>query len=97
MVLYVGGRAAQLPHIRQAAARSGVGLLHHDGGIEDSDAMLPGLISRVDTVMFPVDCVSHSAVSMVKRSCAQMGKRFVPLRASGITSFIAALRTDAPD
>jgi hypothetical protein len=90
-VLYVGGRPTQVPHLRQAAASRGANLLHHDGGIEDNDLMLAGLVSRADLVFFPVDCVSHAAVGTVKRTCRNAGKTYRPLRSAAVTSFIAAL------
>jgi hypothetical protein len=90
-VLYVGGRPAQMPHIRQAAAERGGKLLHHDGGIEDNDLVLAGMVSRADIIFFPVDCVSHGAVGTVKRTCRSEGKRYVPLRSAAVTSFIAGL------
>ena len=90
-VLYVGGRPTQLPHLRQAASARGANLLHHDGGIEDNDVMLAGLVSRADLVLFPVDCVSHAAVGTVKRTCRNAGKTYLPLRSAAVTSFIAAL------
>jgi len=90
-VLYVGGRPTQMPHIRQAAAERGGKLLHHDGGIEDNDLILAGMVSRADIIFFPVDCVSHGAVGTVKRACRSEGKRYVPLRSAAVTSFIAGL------
>jgi hypothetical protein len=90
-VLYVGGRPTQIPHIRQAATQRGGTLLHHDGGVEDNDLILATLVSRADIIFFPVDCVSHSAVITVKRSCRQVGKPFVPLRSTAVTSFVAGL------
>jgi hypothetical protein len=90
-VLYVGGRPTQMPHIRQAAAERGGNLLHHDGGIEDNDLMLATMVSRADIIFFPVDCVSHSAAGTVKRTCRNAGKKYVPLRSAGVTSFIAGL------
>jgi len=90
-ILYVGGRPTQLPHLRQAAATRGAALLHHDGGIEDNDLKLAGLVHRADLVLFPVDCVSHAAVGTVKRTCRTAGKTFLPLRSAAVTSFIAAL------
>jgi hypothetical protein len=90
-VLYLGGRPAQMPHIRQAAAERGGKLLHHDGGIEDNDLVLAGMVSRADIIFFPVDCVSHGAVGTVKRTCRSEGKRYVPLRSAAVTSFIAGL------
>jgi Uncharacterized protein conserved in bacteria (DUF2325) len=70
----------------------GGSLLHHDGGVEHNHDLLPGLTSRADLVLFPVDCVSHEAVLMIKRLCRQADKRFIPLRSAGTTSFLAALR-----
>lgn len=65
--------------------------LHHDGGVDDRSGLLAGLVSRADVVVFPVDCVSHEAVTIVKRLCRQTDKRYVPLRSSGTSSFVAAL------
>ena len=41
---------------------------------------------------FPTDCVSHDAALQVKRLCRQTMKPFVPLRSSGVASFVAGLR-----
>ncbi len=75
--------------------RAGGSLLHHDGGIEDSHALLPGLIGRADAVLFPVDCVSHAAMATIKRLCGQTARPFLPLRSRGLGTFVAALRTAA--
>jgi hypothetical protein len=61
-----------------------------NGGREDHPSLLPGLISQADRVAFPVDCVSHDAARTVKRICRQLGKAWVPLRPSGLASFLAA-------
>lgn len=90
-LLYVGGRSDQLGHLRALSERLGARFLHHDGGVEDRSGLLGGLVSRADVVMFPVDCVSHEAVVNVKRLCRQMAKPFMPLRSSGMGSFVAAL------
>ena len=94
-LLYVGGRASQIARLRALTENSTATLLHHDGGVEASGGLLPGLISRADAVLFPVDCVSHSAVGIVKNLCRQAGKPYVPLRSAGIASFLAALRHPA--
>jgi Uncharacterized protein conserved in bacteria (DUF2325) len=93
--LYVGGRAAQIGHLRALAERFGARLLHHDGGIEERGGLLPGLVSRADAVLFPVDCVSHAAMLLVKRLCHQAGKPFTPLRSAGLGPFCAALKSAA--
>ena len=59
-------------------------LIHHDGGLEHNPALLPGLVSRADLAVFPVDCVSHDAVAALKRTCRQLGKPYVPLRTSSL-------------
>jgi hypothetical protein len=100
-LLYVGGRPAQIGHLRALAERFGAIFLHHDGGIEERGGLLPGLVSRADAVLFPVDCVSHAAMSLVKRLCRQSGKQLVPLRSAGLAPFCAALQNPglrtAPD
>jgi len=90
-VLYVGGRPGDIPRLRAIGERVGASLLHHDGGVEESSDRLAALASRADLVLFPVDCISHSAVLTVKRLCRRASKRYVPLRSSGATSFLAAL------
>ena len=88
-LLYVGGRTVD--HLRALSEQLGAGFLHHDGGVEDRSGLLGGLVSRADVVLFPVDCISHEAVTNLKRLCRQMAKPFMPLRSSGMGSFAAAL------
>ncbi len=89
-ILYVGGRPGCVDRLRTLLVASGGVLLAHDGGREDHPSLLPGLISQADRVAFPVDCVSHDAALAVKRICRQLGKAWVPLRSSGLASFLAA-------
>ncbi|MBX9847546.1 MAG: DUF2325 domain-containing protein [Xanthobacteraceae bacterium] len=90
-ILYVGGRTGQVPRLRALVERAGGQLLHHDGGIEDAAAMLPGFVSRSDLTVFPVDCVSHNAMAQAKRACQQLNKPFVPLRTSSLACLLSAL------
>jgi hypothetical protein len=90
-VLYVGGRAHQVAQFRSVVERVGGTLLYHDGGIEHSLTLLPGLVSRADCAVFPVDCISHDAMGTLKRQCRQSEKPFVPLRTSSIASLLAGL------
>ena len=90
-LLYVGGRSDRLGRLRILSEQRGAQFIHHDGGIDDRSGLLAGLVSRAGVVMFPVDCVSHEAVIILKRLCRQMSKRYVPLRTSGAAPFIAAL------
>jgi hypothetical protein len=91
MILYVGGRAHQAPQLKAVVERTGARFLYHDGGIENSMATLPGLLSRADFALFPVDCVSHDAMVCVKRLCRQSGKPFIALRTSSLTALLSAL------
>lgn len=96
-LLYVGGRPSQIRQMRAVAESSGAVFLEHDGGVEDNASLLAGLVGRADAVLFPVDCVSHAAVSAVKPLCRQMDKPYLPLRSSGLGSFIAAMaRVERP-
>jgi hypothetical protein len=90
-ILYVGGRNHQVPQLKGLVEGANGRLLHHDGGVEHNAAMIPGLVSRADIAVFPVDCISHEAAIAVKRSCRLMGKRYVPLRTSSLACLLAAL------
>ncbi|HVY13817.1 MAG TPA: DUF2325 domain-containing protein [Rhodopila sp.] len=90
-VLYVGGRPNQVAQMRAVVGRFGGTLLSHDGGVENHASLLPGLISRAELVLFPVDCISHEAANAVKALCRQVGKRFVPLRSASLTALVAGL------
>lgn len=91
-LLYVGGRPGQIPHIRVFVESAQAEFLHHDGGMEERQGLLAGMVGRADTICFPVDCISHASVGVLKRLCRQAGKPYVPLRSASLTSFIAALR-----
>jgi Uncharacterized protein conserved in bacteria (DUF2325) len=90
-VLYVGGRPGLIDQLRAIVARRGGKMLAHDGGIEETLAALPGLISRADAALFPVDCVSHSAVGQIKKCCRDGNRPFIPLRSASVASFLAAI------
>lgn len=89
-VLYIGGRPQQVTRLRALSERASARFLHHDGGIDERSGLLPGLISRADIALFPVDCISHEAALMVKRLCRQSGKPWLPLRTASVTAFLAA-------
>jgi len=94
-ILYVGGRRNLFERLRLLASKRGIDLMIHDGGIEDNNTLLPGLVSQVVATVFPVDCISHAAAGMVKRLCHEKGKPFVPLRSASLASFIAAIAAPA--
>jgi len=92
-ILYVGGRAGHVQHMRRLVEECNGTLVHHDGGFEESMGRLSGLLSQADAVMFPVDCVSHMAHDQLKRLCKRWEKPFVPVRRSGLGAFLRALET----
>ena len=90
-LLYVGGRPGYIQHMRAFVEAAQAEWLYHDGGVDERKGLLAGLVHRADAVFFPVDCISHDTVAVVKRLCRQVGKPYVPLRSTCLTSFIAAL------
>jgi hypothetical protein len=90
-LLYVGGRAHQIPLLKGLVERAGGEFLHHDGGIEHGAALLPALVGRADRVAFPIDCISHDAVGTIKRLCRQSGKPYEPLRTASLACLAVAL------
>ena len=90
-LLYVGGRPRLVDQLKAVTAGRGGLLLGHDGGVEDNVTLLPGLISQADLVLFPVDCISHLAVGLVKRHCRDANKPYRPLRSASLASFLATL------
>jgi hypothetical protein len=95
-ILFVGGRHRAVAHMRRLVEDSNGAFMHHDGGVEESMNRLGGLLRRADAVLFPVECVSHSALATVKLLCRRFDKPYVPLRSAGTLAVIAALQTLAP-
>ncbi len=91
-LLYVGGRQQTVHRLRSLVEAWNGQFIHHDGGLEKSINELAGAVVKADAVVFPTDCVSHDAALQVKRLCRQTMKPFVPLRSSGVASFVAGLR-----
>jgi hypothetical protein len=90
-ILYVGARVHQIPQFKALVERMGARFLHHDGGIEHSSTLLPGLVSRADHLFFPIDCISHDAASTIKRLCRQLEKPYHPLRTASLATLVSAL------
>jgi Uncharacterized protein conserved in bacteria (DUF2325) len=90
-ILYVGARVHQIPQFKALVERTGARFLHHDGGIEHSSTLLPGLVSRADHLFFPIDCISHDAASTIKRLCRQLEKSYHPLRTASLATLVSAL------
>lgn len=93
-LLYVGGRPHQIASLRAIVEQASGRFIHHDGGIEERPDLLPGLVSRADIALFPVDCVSHRAALLLKKLCQQTGKPYLPLRSTGVAAMLRALRSE---
>ena len=91
-LLYVGGRRRTVCRLQQLVEQQNGCLLHHDGGVENSRAILSDLIKRADAVFFPVDCVSHGAAGAVKTLCESHGIPYRPLRTASVATFEQAIR-----
>ena len=94
-LLYVGGRPRTVCRLRQWVAERDGSLIHHDGGLEDSRAILGDLVRRADAVFFPIDCVSHNAADVVKSLCDSHGVPYAPLPSASATAFTRAVRAIA--
>ncbi|NTJ65702.1 DUF2325 domain-containing protein [Agrobacterium rhizogenes] len=90
-LLYVGGRPSLFDRLRKLAESRNIELLFHDGGVEDNLSLLPALVGRASSAVFPVDCISHSASDMVKRLCRDSDKTYLPLRSASLASFAAVI------
>lgn len=90
-ILYVGGRKSTVSHAKRLVERCNGCLLHHDGGLEQSVAELESTLMGADAVVFPVDCVSHNAITCVKRLCERRSMPFRALRSSGLGSLVDVL------
>lgn len=90
-VLYIGGRPGTVTTIRTLVERAGGHFQDHDGGLEDRKGLLPAMVAAADIVVFPVDCVDHDSVGMLKRICQQQGIDYHPVRSASVASFVELL------
>jgi Uncharacterized protein conserved in bacteria (DUF2325) len=90
-ILYLGGRPALVPHLREIAEARAAAFLHHDGGIEDSLHRIEEMIEHCDAVVCPIDCISHGACRMAKTACQRLNKRFMPIPTASRAGFERAL------
>lgn len=87
-IVYVGGRPGTTSTIKALVERAGGSFQDHDGGLEDRKGRLPAMIASADMVVFPVDCVDHDSVNMLKRVCQHQGISYYPLRSASVASFL---------
>lgn len=90
-IVYVGGRPTSNHIIKNFVQSAGGELQLHDGGIEDRKGLLAAALPRASMVVFPVDCIDHDSMSMLKRTCEKHQIPYYPLRTASAASFYALL------
>lgn len=87
-VVYVGGRPGSNAALRQLVESAGGDFVVHDGGIEDRKGMFAAALPRADIVVFPVDCIDHDSMNLLKRVCDRHQIDYHPVRTASVASFI---------
>jgi len=87
-VIYVGGRPGSSHAIRRLVEAAGGQFTVHDGGIEDRKGLLASALPGADMVVFPVDCIDHDSMNMLKRFCERSQIAWYPLRTASVASFV---------
>ncbi|SAK81672.1 peptidase [Caballeronia hypogeia] len=87
-IVYVGGRPNSNAVLKSMVAAAGGELTVHDGGIEDRKGLLAAALPNADVVLFPVDCIDHDSMNMLKRVCERHGVEYSPLRTASVASFV---------
>lgn len=87
-VVYVGGRPGSNTALRQLVESAGGEFIVHDGGIEDRKGMFAAALPRADIVVFPVDCIDHDSMNLLKRVCDRHQVDYHPVRTASVASFM---------
>jgi hypothetical protein len=87
-IVYVGGRPNSNAMLKSLVDGAGGALTVHDGGIEDRKGLLAAALPNADVVLFPVDCIDHDSMSMLKRVCERHRVPYAPLRTASVASFV---------
>lgn len=90
-VLYIGGRSKQYSYFRTLVQHKNGRFIHHDGGRESSHQHLIRTVNQADVVLCPLDCVSHTAMNIVKRHCKHHTKPLVFIPRSSLSAFAKGL------
>lgn len=86
-VLCIGGRAALYPNYHQLIEAAGGHFMVFRGGTQDNSECLLALLTRVDSIICPVDCINHEDFFTVRRYCQRTGKNCVMLERSDLVTF----------
>jgi hypothetical protein len=87
-VVYVGGRPGSNAALRQLVESAGGDFIVHDGGIEDRKGMFAAALPRADIVVFPVDCIDHDSMNLLKRVCDRHQVDYHPVRTASVARFM---------
>ncbi|HEY1609918.1 MAG TPA: DUF2325 domain-containing protein [Paraburkholderia sp.] len=87
-IVYVGGRPGSNHALKRWVASAGGELTVHDGGIEDRKGLLAAALAGADLAVFPVDCIDHDSMNMLKRVCERHQVAYHPLRTASVASFV---------
>ncbi|POR51198.1 uncharacterized protein DUF2325 [Paraburkholderia eburnea] len=87
-IVYVGGRPGSNHALRRWVSAAGGELTVHDGGIEDRKGLLAAALAGADMAVFPVDCIDHDSMNMLKRVCERHQVSYHPLRTASLASFV---------
>jgi hypothetical protein len=87
-VVYVGGRPGSNTALKSLVTSAGGEFVVHDGGVEDRKGLLAAALPGADLVVFPVDCIDHDSMNMLKRVCERYQVDYYPLRSASVASFI---------
>jgi Uncharacterized protein conserved in bacteria (DUF2325) len=87
-VVYVGGRPGSNAALRHLVESAGGDFVVHDGGIEDRKGMFAAALPRANIVVFPVDCIDHDSMNLLKRVCDRHQVDYHPLRTASMASFV---------
>ena len=96
-IVYVGGRPGSNAALKGLVASAGGEFVVHDGGVEDRKGLLAAALPGADLVVFPVDCIDHDSMNMLKRVCDRHQVRYYPLRTASVASFVELMTRLAPD
>jgi Uncharacterized protein conserved in bacteria (DUF2325) len=87
-VVYVGGRPGSNAVLRQIVESAGGDFVVHDGGIENRKGAFAAALPKADIVVFPVDCVDHDSMNLLKRVCDRHQVDYHPVRTASVASFV---------
>jgi hypothetical protein len=87
-IVYVGGRPGSNHALARWVESAGGELTVHDGGVEDRKGLLAASLAGADLAVFPVDCIDHDSMNMLKRVCERHQVTYHPLRTASLASFV---------